>query len=162
MSRTFSFITEFGFCNVDQFTESLIRPKLMIFSIPFAMLGALVQFIFGVKPLVLLAFVMLLTLELISGIFASWIEGRKITSKRMKAFLMMLFVWLVILFILNGFKLHFLQTPLESVFDYLFTAVVLFVNVIYFKSIWENAGRIMERKDEFKKIQETFSAKLKK
>lgn len=162
MSKYFNFITEFGFCNVDHFTESLLRPKLMTFSIPFSMMGASLQFIFGFKPIVLLAFVMLLTLELASGIFASWIEGRKITSKRMKAFLMMLFVWLVTLFILNSFKYHFEGEFMEHVFDYLFTAVVLFVNVIYFKSIWENAGRIMERKNEFRKMVKIFTQKLDK
>lgn len=162
MSKTFSFITEFGFCNVNQFYESLIRPKLLSFSIPFSFMGAFLQFVFGLKPIVLMAFVTLLTLELISGIFASWIEGRKITSKRMKAFLMMLFVWLCILFILNGFKQHFLDTAIEPIFDYLFTAVVLFVNVIYFKSIWENAGRIMDRREEFKRLFNIFSGKLNK
>ena len=162
MSKMSSLIHEFGFCNVDQFTESLLRPKLMSFSVPFSIMGASLQLIFGLKPIVLIAFVMLLTLELLSGIFASWIEGRKITSKRMKSFLMMLFVWLVTLFILTGFKEHFKGNVLEAVFEYLFTAVVLFVNVIYFKSIWENAGRIMNRKEEFKELRKLFASKLNK
>lgn len=161
MSKTFSFLTEFGFCSLSQFIESLFRPKLLNVSIPVAFMGAFCNLVFGLEPIVLLAFVSLLMLELASGIFASIVEGRKITSKRMKSFLMMLFVWLVVLFILNSFKIHYSHTVLESVFNYLFNAVVIFVNVIYFKSIWENAGRIMDRKDEFQKISETFSEKIK-
>lgn len=161
MSKMSSLLHEFGFCNVEQFTESLLRPKLLFLSVPISFMGATLQLVFGLKPIVLMAFVMLLTLELTSGIFASWIEGRKITSKRMKSFLMMLFVWLSTLFILNGFKEHFRETVLESVFEYLFTAVVLFVNVIYFKSIWENAGRIMNRRQEFRQLRKLFLSKLK-
>lgn len=160
-NRIFSLLHEFGFCNVDQFTESLLRPKLMSFSIPFAMMGATLQLLFGLKPIVLTAFIVLLTLELSSGIFASWIEGRRITSKRMKAFLMMLFVWLCTLFIITSFKQHFIGTSIEFIFDYLFTAVILFVNIIYFKSIWENAGRIMNRKNEFAELRKLFLSKLK-
>ena len=162
MSKISSLFHEFGFCNVEQFTESLLRPKLLSISVPISFMGATLQFIFGLKPIVLTAFVALLTLELISGIFASWIEGRKITSKRMKSFLMMLFVWLVTLFILTRFKEHFKGNVIESVFDYLFTAVVLFVNVIYFKSIWENAGRIMDRRQEFRQLRKVFLNKLNK
>ena len=162
MSKISALVHEFGFCNVEQFTESLLRPKLMSFSVPFSFMGASLQFLFGFKPIVLMAFVALLTLELISGIFASWVEGRKITSKRMKSFLMMLFVWLVTLFILKAFKDHFVGNILEHVFDYLFTSVVVFVNVIYFKSILENAGRIMERKQEFSKFRKLFINKLNK
>lgn len=72
----------------------------------------------------------------------------------------MLFVWLVVLFILNAFKGAFEETDsMHVVFEYLFNAVLLFVNVIYFKSIWENAGRIMNKKDEFKKLINIFNSK---
>lgn len=155
-----SLYQEFGFKSADQFITSLLRPNLLNISIPFAAVGSLIETMFGLKWLVVVAFVALLSLELTSGIFASWIEGQKITSKRMKAFLMMLFVWLVVLFILNTFRGAFEEThSLYVVFDYLFNAVLLFVNVIYFKSIWENAGRIMNKKDEFKKLINIFNSK---
>lgn len=155
-----SLFHEFGFKSADQFITSLLRPNLLSISIPTAALGSLIETVFGLKWIVVLAFVLLLTIELISGIFASCIEGQKITSKRMKAFLMMLFVWLVVLFILNAFKGAFEETDsMHVVFEYLFNAVLLFVNVIYFKSIWENAGRIMDKKDEFKKLINIFNSK---
>lgn len=151
---------EFGFKSADQFLTSLIRPNLLNISIPFAAIGSMIECIFGLKWTVVVAFVFLLTLELVSGIFASYIEGQKITSKRMKAFLMMLFVWLVVLFILNAFRSAFVESDeMHVVFEYLFNGVLLFVNVIYFKSIWENAGRIMNKKDEFKKLISIFNSK---
>lgn len=150
--------TEFGFLDYDHFWGSLIRPKLFALTIPIATIGGFIDYLFGLQPLIFCAFVCLLTIELISGIFASWIEKKPITSKRMKAFLMMLFVWLVVLFILNAFRQ--LQN-IGFVFSYLFDAVIIFVSTIYFKSIWENAGRIMDKWKEFKSLAATFTQKLK-
>jgi magnesium-transporting ATPase (P-type) len=157
----FDSIQEFGFCNIEQFFQSLVRPNLLSISIPAAIIGGFTQLCFGVEPIVLIAFVALLTLEVSSGIFASAMEGKKITSKRMKSFLMMLFVWLVALFILHTFEVHFEDQFLENIFNYLFTATLVFVNVIYFKSIWENAARIMDKKSEFKKFSRMFENKFK-
>lgn len=154
------FITEFGFCDLQQFINSLIRPKLLNFTLPLTAIGSFIQFIFGVQPIVLVAFVALLSIELISGIGASILEGKKITSKRMKAFLLMLFVWLTILFILNTFKSFTDSKLISSVFGYLFDIVLIYVNIIYFKSIWENIGRISNKKKEFKKLSNIFSKKL--
>lgn len=155
-----SIFHEFGFKSSDHFLTSLLRPNLLSISLPTAAIGSLIETVFGLKWIVVLAFVVLLTVELVSGIGASWIEGKEITSKRMKAFVLMLFVWLTSLFILNAFRSNFDEThSLYVVFDYLFNAVLLFVNVIYFKSIWENAGRIMNKKGEFKKLINIFNSK---
>jgi len=162
MNQNISFLTEFGFNNHQNFFESLFRPKMLSLTLPVAILGGFFEQIFGLQPIVFVAFVALLTLELVSGIFASWIEKKEITSRRMKSFLMMLFVWLIVLFVLNSFKIFYQEQLLGKVFSYLFDAVIIFVNVIYFKSIWENAGRIMNRKDDFKKLSDIFSKKLNK
>lgn len=152
---------EFGFVDMSHFWNSLIRPKLFLLSIPIAAIGGFIDYLFGLQPIVFVAFVCLLTLELVSGIFASWIEMKPITSKRMKAFLMMLFVWLMALFIINQLHQAYEGKEIGFVFHYLFDAVIIFVNVIYFKSIWENAGRIMGRIKEFKSLSEIFERKLK-
>lgn len=162
MHKYMSCITEFGFNSTDQFLNSLFRPKLMPLSIPIAMIGSFLQFVFGLEPVVFIAFVSLLSLELVSGIFASWIEGQRITSKRMKAFLMMLFVWLVVLFILNAFRKLEENEFISQTFDYLFYAVIIFITSIYFKSILENGSRIMNKKEEFKSIIGIFGKKLNK
>ena len=138
-----------------------MRPKLLNMSVPVAAIGSCLEMIFGLKPIVLIAFIFLLTVELVSGICASWMEKKPITSKRLKAFLMMLFVWLAALFILNVFRYQYEGEMMEYVFEYLYNAVILFVNVIYFKSIWENAGRIMDKKDEFSRLKSIFNRKLK-
>lgn len=156
----FEFITEFGFCDFSQFVNSLLRPKLLNLTLPLTAIGSFIQFIFGVQPIVLAAFVALLTIELVSGIGASWLEGKKITSKRMKAFLLMIFVWLTVLFILNAFANYTESKLIGNVFGYLFDIVLIYVNIIYFKSIWENAGRILNKKSEFKKLANIFGKKL--
>jgi phage-related holin len=157
----FSIFNEFGFINAKAFYNSLVRPNFLNISVPFAAISAAIDFMFGMQPIVLLAFVALLSLELVSGIFAAWIEGQKITSKRMKAFLMMLFVWLVVLFIIHIFAVQYNGNLVNGIFSYLFDAVVLFVCSIYFRSIWENMSRIWGKKEDFKKIIEIFSKKIK-
>jgi phage-related holin len=114
---------------MEHFFSSLLRPKLLALTIPFAAIGGFIDYIFGLQPIVFTAFVALLTIELVSGIFASWIEGKEITSKRMKAFLMMLFVWLVVLFIINAFHQAYEATDIGFVFHYLFDVVIIFVNL---------------------------------
>ncbi len=157
-----SFLTEFGFSTHSNFLESLFRPKLLHITIPASIIGSFIEKIFGLQPIVFIAFIVLLSAELVSGIFASWIEHVPITSRRMKSFLMMLFVWLCVLFILNAFQYQFEGGALEQVFNYLFNAVIVFVNIIYFKSIWENAGRIMDKIEEFNKLSDIFYKKFKK
>lgn len=159
IEKHLTFMQELGFNSFEQFKISLLRPNLLNITLPIAAIGPFVEMVFGLKTAAVIAFVALLTVELVSGIFASWTEGQKITSKRMKAFLMMLFVWLVVLFILNTFKRSFEGQDIHTVFEYLFNAVLLFVTSIYFKSIWENAGRIMGKKDEFKNLISIFGKK---
>lgn len=152
--------TEFGFIDYDHFFNSLLRPKLTYLTIPIAAIGGFIDYLFGLQPIVFVAFVLLLSIELISGIFASWIENKPITSKRMKSFLMMLFVWLIVLFILNTFQSSYEGSEIGFIFHYLFDAVLIYVNVIYFKSIWENMGRISSKKKEFGSLSDIFSRKL--
>jgi len=156
-----SFIEEFGFKDSHQFYNSLLRPKLLSSTVPIATIGGFIERLFGLEPIILIAFVALLTLELITGISASKIEGQKITSKRMKAFLLMFFVWLTILFILHQFsKLD--NVVAATAFDYLFYSTIFFVGVIYLKSVFENVSRIIDKKEDMRRLINIFDKKLDK
>ena len=155
----------FGFCSWDSFMQSLIRPEMAKANITLSATIGMCEFLFGIKPMVLIAFVALLTLELFSGIMASLLEGRRITSRRMRSFGVMMIIWLIALFIVHQFKVHFSGLYVESIFNYLFVVIILYANAVYFKSIWENAARIsgsMRHKDLFKKMSEKFGDKLTK
>lgn len=160
MQQPFLCVTEFGFINFEKFIDSLMRPKLMPLTIPLAMIGKYIEYLFGLREVVFIAFGAMLTLELASGIGASWIEGNKISSKRSKSFLMMLFVWLVVLFILNSFKNMAESVLISTAFSYLFDFTIIYVTGIYFISIIENIGRIMDRRNEFKRLSDIFRLKL--
>jgi len=159
MNRYFSWITEFGFPDLDHFISSLIRPKLLPLSIPLSVVGGFLEYIFGLEPIILIAFAALLTLELGTGIAAAWLEGQKITSKRMKSFLIMFFVWLVVLFILHQFS-TLDNILIATAFDYLFYTTIFFVSIIYLKSVFENGSRIMGSKKDLKKLVDVFDKKL--
>lgn len=161
MPHRYALIHDLGFCGLNHLFVSLIRPSLLTSILPSAALVGLCEFFFGLKPLVLLAFVILLTVELGSGIAASWLEGKRITSRRMKAFIVMVTIWMFILFIINMFRFQFLEHWIGAIFDYLFVVVILYANTIYFTSIWENMGRISQNRNRFKEISNHFSNKLK-
>lgn len=155
----------FGFCSWDSLLQSLLRPEMARVNIVLSATLGMCEILFGIKPIVLLAFVALLTLELFSGIMASLIEGRRITSRRMRSFGVMMVIWLIALFIVHQFKVHFEGRAVSMIFDYLFVVVILYANAVYFKSIWENAARIrggIQDKDLFKKMGEKFGDKLTK
>ena len=155
----------FGFCSWDSLVQSLVRPEMAKVNLILSATVGVCELVFGIKPIVLLAFVALLTLELFSGIMASLMEKRRITSRRLRSFGVMMVIWLLALFIVQQFKVHFTGSYVSFVFDYLFVVIILYANAVYFKSIWENAARIrgsMQDKDLFKKMSERFGDKLTK
>ena len=156
-------IINFGFCSFNSLINSLFRPEMAKTNLIISATIGICELLFGIKPIVLLAFVALLTLELFSGIMASILEGRKITSRRMRSFGVMMVIWLVALFIITQFKIHFEGKAVALIFDYLFVVVILYANGVYFKSIWENASRIIGRpssKRMIKRMSDKFEDKL--
>lgn len=137
----------FGFDSFLEFSQSFISIKYLILTIPISLImGGVISGVetwFGLKVATLGAFVFLLTIELISGIWASIIKGRKISSHRFSRFGMKLFLWLSFFLILNTLKrqqsdpsiVHFL-------YSWLFSMTMVYVCLEYLVSVIENIGVI--------------------
>lgn len=154
----------FGFENSDQFFASLIKPKLLIYSLFTLPFFQGVEIYFGLKPVAFLALCALLTLELVTGILASLLEGSEtnINSRRLKSFGALFVSYFVTLFVIKSMEIQFNDNhEMNKYFNYLFDFFLIYILFVYFRSIFENFARIRDNKDDFARIIDYFKGKLK-
>lgn len=133
----------FGFDSFMEFSQSFISIKYLILTIPISLIMGGVETWFGLKVATLGAFIFLLTIELISGIWASLIKGKKISSHRFSRFGMKLFLWLAFFLILNTLKRQQPDTSIAHfLYSWLFSMTMVYVCLEYLVSVIENIGVI--------------------
>ena len=150
---------------MDSFICSLVKPSYTPLILPIAAAGATIDVYFGLSALALIALALLLTLELISGIAASYVEykARKLSGKRnqkAKWFLdkkllgwgLKFFVLFFTLFFLTVFRNEYKsshQQVEENVFRYLHSLVVMYMTGVYIISVYKNCGRITSNMNDY-------------
>jgi hypothetical protein len=149
-------LNQFGYGNLHDFIESLIKPKFMLFSaglsITLASISAVVEDYLGVPLPLFIGFLALIIVEFYTGVFASRVEGMPFTSRKAGRIIIKLLVYTLVLLILNTYKQHsigsdktgiigdsFLNTTVYSVF-YWFVFHLISIQLI--RSIFENLHRI--------------------
>lgn len=136
-------VFNFGFDNYEGFLKSMFHNQLLAITIPISLISATVEVLFGLKFITLIAFVVLLSFELITGIVASRIKGQRISSRKFSRFGFKLFTWLIFLFILNVFKKEYEgQSVISEVFSWLHSSVIIYVSLEYLISVLENIDTI--------------------
>lgn len=141
-------VSNFGFEDVSDFNSSLLHTKMMMLTIPLAGLSAFVEHYFGLQSLTIIAFIVLITLELLTGLTAAKISGKIIESKKFSRFGLKIFVWLSLLFIINSLKLEYsghedsLGSLASGLFTWLHGTLFIYINIEYVISILENLGVI--------------------
>jgi hypothetical protein len=151
------FVSHFGFENMSDFVNSLVHPKLLLFTLPTTLLGfSLFSFIekwFGLSYMVFVAFIVVLFLELVSGLAASLIKGVKISSTRFSRFGLKVLVWMGLILVTNSFQLSYLgRTDIISKLTYnlfymLHGLMVVYICIEYMISILENLSVITGNKE---------------
>lgn len=156
------FLDNFGFSNIQEFKTSMFHKEYFLLSIPFAGILSCIEYCFGLSWLTILGVLVTLLMELITGITASIIEGKKIESRKFSRFGLKAFVWFGFLFVINTFilqykdsanYLHFFWSSAHSLF-------ASYMAIEYFISIDENITRITGKRygvmvvlrDRFKKL----------
>ena len=134
----------FGFKNFTDFIDSTIYIKPLVISVPIAFFSAFAEEYLGMKWLTLAAFIILLIMEVASGIVASMYSNReKFSSIRFGRFLFKAGFWITIFFIINSFANNYDKgTVLHGLYDYLYDVIMLFVVQQYLFSLIENVGKI--------------------
>lgn len=136
-------VFNFGFDNYEGFLKSMFHNQLLAITIPISLISATVEVLFGLKFITLIAFVVLLSFELITGIVAARTKGQRISSRKFSRFGFKLFTWLIFLFILNVFKKEYEgQSVISEVFSWLHSSVIIYVSLEYLISVLENIDTI--------------------
>jgi hypothetical protein len=151
------FVSHFGFDNISDFCNSLVHPKLLLFTLPTTILGfSLFSFIekwLGLSYMVFVAFIVALILELVTGLAASIKKGVKISSTRFSRFGLKVMVWMGLMLITNSFQLSYLErTDIVSkltynLFYFIHGMLVVYICIEYMISILENLSVITGQKE---------------
>tara|TARA_R110000803_G_scaffold2420_1_gene8213 strand:- start:4514 stop:5047 length:534 start_codon:yes stop_codon:yes gene_type:complete len=154
MKNIFNYIvTNFGFDSNLEFSNSLIHKNLIIFSLPLAASSSIVQTFFGLEALTIISFVILVTLELITGLTASKLAHIPIVSPKFGRFGLKLGVWITLMFVVNSFKLQYkdiggFDTLANLLFTWLHGTLFIYVNLEYLISVLENLALISGKKND--------------
>lgn len=148
-----SFVFNFGFNDVNELMGSMIHSKLLVFTFSIGAFGAVVEKYFGLMPVTLFAFGLLLFLELISGLWASRVKGLKIESRKFSRFGLKFFIWTLVFLVVNILKLQFASNNVVAFhfWDWLHTFIISYVSLEYLISVIENVG-VISGKDNTKLI----------
>lgn len=144
-------VSNFGFDDMSDFSSSLLHPKAMLLTVPFAGISALAETYFGLQSITILSFVLLVTLELITGLTASKVQGRRIESKKFGRFGLKVFVWISLIFILNSLKMEYrghedtLGGIAYGLLNWLHGTLFIYICIEYLISVLENMGAISGR-----------------
>lgn len=158
-------VTNFGFKDQNEFLSSLLHQKILLLTLPFAGISAFIETMFGLQTITLLAFVLLITLELITGLVGSTVKGVKIESGKFSRFGLKIFVWLSLIFIINTLKMEYLShndvvgAVAYPLLVWLHGTLFIYVNLEYLISVLENLGVIFGKSSS--PISEIIKDKLK-
>lgn len=134
----------FGFDSTADFVSSTARPeaaKALVFLSAFA---AIVDALFGIHPYLLAGLVLLVILELFSGIMAAFVNKKQIESRRWQRFVFKFLAYLILLFILHALTFQEEQLVRAS-FSWLKSAFITYIALGYLISVLENLNAIRGR-----------------
>lgn len=145
------FIGTYGFTTSEDFIRSLcpsFRYNIQGVTIPFSIFTALVSSLMGVGPVVILAMLISVIVETWTGIKASHVRGGHFETFKFSRCIIKLFIWLVIVFIVNSFsndcaeRAGWIYSIGVVFFDFVKMAVLTYFVVEYVASILENLAVI--------------------
>lgn len=147
-------VTNFGFDHISDFNDSIIHSKLLMLTIPVAAISGVVESIMGLYGLTVLAFVVLVILELVTGLAAAKSRGEKIESHKFSRFGLKIFVWMTLIFITHSLELEYsdnkdlLSVLTKGFFGWLHGALFVYVTLEYLISVLENLGSLTNEKSK--------------
>ncbi len=146
------FVSCFGFECKQDFNDSIVHANLLTITLPVATISGFLESLMGLHGLTVLSFVILVILELITGISAAKSRGEKIVSHKFSRFGLKVFVWMTLLFITNSLKLEyinekdFLSIISAGFFDWLHGSLFVYITLEYLISVLENLGSLTNEK----------------
>lgn len=142
------FVSCFGFECTTDFNNSIVHSKLLMITIPIAGISAVIENLLGLHSLTLIAFVVLLTLELVTGLMASKIKGHSFESHKFSRFGLKAVVWITLLYVTNQFYKEYsdhtgvFDNIASGLFKWLHGTLFIYITLEYLISVLENLGVI--------------------
>ena len=141
----------FGFDNLHDFATSMVHFNLLKITIPLSFGVSVFSCMLGFEDMTTIAFFVMVMFELISGVTASVFEGKKIESRKFSRFGFKLLTWLILMGVLNAFKLQYDGGVLGWFMTTMGSTVVGYIMFEYLLSIVENLERITGKPIPLKK-----------
>lgn len=141
-------VCNFGFTCTGDFSNSIVHTKLMAITLPFAGASAIIETLFGLHSFTIIAFAILVVLELLTGLIASKVRGEQIVSNKFGRFGLKVLVWMLLLYITNSMRLEYIDnsTSFDSLastfFTWLHGTFFIYITIEYLISVLENIGFI--------------------
>lgn len=143
------FVGHFGFDNAADFFNSLIHSKLLLITVPMsAAVYAFVEQWFGFSAAIFISFVVMATVELVTGLWGAKAKGIKIESRKFGRFGLKLLVWLSLIMVANSFATSYADLEgfqnglIYQIFSWLHGVLLVYISFEYLISILENLGKI--------------------
>lgn len=148
---------DFGFCNSKSLMVSLFAPEYGVLFITLSGLATLGEFCFGLSGFTLVLLLVLVKIELITGLWAAKVRGKKIVSKKLQRFFLKMMIYFFFIMILHRLAAEVTDFT-HNLYSYMHSFTIFYFVFVHIKSIAENYGRITGKKSEFldyiKKINE--------
>lgn len=136
-------VDNFGFADFNDFACSMVHANLLKITIPVSGIIALFSHLLGFEEATTVAFFVMVVFELVSGLWASKVEGKKIESRKLSRFGFKLLTWLVLISVVNAFARQYEgHGILGWLVEMLKDTVVGYILFEYVLSIVENMERI--------------------
>ena len=155
-----NFFTEWGFDSIGCFFKSLLKVDQFAWIITGGAFLSSLETVFGLNAMSMLALLLLMALELLTGIIASLKRKNKIKSKKLGRFLLKSFTYWFFIGFFAIFALQFKDGLKHVAFDWLHSFIVFYVIGVYAVSIFENLSSITGKRSEFRPVIEAIKKKL--
>lgn len=141
-------IRDFGFCDIKSFLTSLFVPRYSLLFISFSTPSIIGESFFGMSNYTLLLLIILIKIELITGIWAAKVKKETIVSKKLQRFILKIMIYFF--FIMMFHQLSNDTTDFtQSLYEYMHSFTIMYFVFVHLKSIGENYDNITNKKSEF-------------
>lgn len=155
-NKILTYIVEtFGFKDWSDYTNSIIHYKeagiFLSSSLIVSTFNAAIRDYLGLKPVLVCAVILLLLLELGTGLMSISKKKEKFQSKKFSRFALKAFMWIAFIYILYSFREQFIDTNKAAfeLFDWAHTGLLCYMCLEYLISVDENVAVITGKPNTF-------------
>lgn len=153
-------IRDWGFTGTIDFISSLLKIGSVYKLLGVSSVLSVLELLTGLNALSLVLALIMMIIELVTGIWASRKRKEKIESRRAGRFLLKIFIYSFFIMLFNVFSIQYKEGIRHLAFEWLHSFTLFYIIGIYSISIFENFGFIIDRKKEFHPIIEAIKKKL--